>query len=521
MFNEIKNNKIPLIALTLFLVAYWPTVAVLIAEWSSFNGLYSHGLLVVGISFYYLWTERQYLAHAKGKSALLSSIMILGFSGIWWAGLVTNTLIIQQLAVYCIFATVILTLAGKHQYKTFIFPLILLLFAFPVWGFLQPALRDLSVVVTRETLEVLGIPFFLQGNLFSLPGGSFLVELACSGLGFFLTAIVLGLYFCQIHQLDIRKRAVFLLFCMLLAVFSNWVRVILIMVIGNATNMQHFIATDHLTFGWILFMIMLVPLFIFGNKMAGASASDAHELEGAESKSTKAEIAARKTATSEATTHQEIFANHNNSTAGSKAIFGLNAIVMGIVIIIIPFLNKVAGLAFEPGDNVQVYSLPNIDNISSQDVDLPFSNWKPHFEGADVELAKEYTFEGRRYQVYVASYFTQKQDKELIYYANKLYNERLWQRRSKQSVSLANGTNQKMEIVGLTSNSRKKIIGHWYQVAGLTTTNRNIVKLFEVVGALTGNREAIVVAIATDFSDEPIEDVESKLINFADQFIVN
>ena len=96
-------------------------------------------------------------------------------------------------------------------------------------------------------------------------GGRFAIEPACSGLGFFLCSGLIGAYFAYFNDLGWRKMVGFIAFGLGLAVVANWIRILAIIMVGNATQMDHWIVHDHLMFGWILFSGMLIPYFWIGN----------------------------------------------------------------------------------------------------------------------------------------------------------------------------------------------------------------------------------------------------------------
>ena len=50
-----------------------------------------------------------------------------------------------------------------------------------------------------------------------------------------------------------------------LSIVANWIRILAIITVGNATQMDHWIVDGHLFFGWLLFSGMLIPYFWAGN----------------------------------------------------------------------------------------------------------------------------------------------------------------------------------------------------------------------------------------------------------------
>ena len=89
--------------------------------------------------------------------------------------------------------------------------------------------------------------------------------LTIAGLRYFLASLAIFSLYAHWYFTKYRTTTLFLAASLLLAIMLNWVRVFTVIVAGHLTNMQHFLIHDHADFGWWLFVLIVIPLFIFGN----------------------------------------------------------------------------------------------------------------------------------------------------------------------------------------------------------------------------------------------------------------
>lgn len=463
--RSLRREGAVLAVLLLYLLAYWSTLQTLVDEWVFIGGLYGHGFLVLALSFHSLWQDRAIFNQGSRRSLLLMAMVILGCSLIWWTGEITNTLLVAQLAVYFIFCAVVVGFAGVRQYRYYFVPLVLLAMALPIWGFLQYGLRDMSVYVTDRALGVLGIPFYRYGYGYKLPGGSFVVELTCSGLAFFMTSFVLSVYISHDFQFSKVRRIAFVLTCLALSLVANWLRIIAIMVVGNATHMKSFIATDHLTFGWILYLIILSPLFAW---VLLRSRREEHA--------------------------PPPRAQWERGSTDQKAS---NYIIIVAALVVIPVLALLSEHLINRQQPVRL-ALPLMPDMSLKE-GVKFPDWSPKFVGADQEVRGRYSESGRQYEVYGAMYNVQHQDKEMIYFANHFFETQRWLKNGSRSESLRQGDDYPVKVLLLHSEDAHKLVAYWYIVAGRQTTSSAVAKLLELKAAVSGDHNAWVMAVSTDY----------------------
>ena len=137
------------------------------------------------------------------------------------------------------------------------FPALYGLVALPLWEFFNPVLRLASLKATELFLWMSPIPNFVEGFRIELASGVFVVDAGCSGLRYMVSGLAIATLYAYLYLVTPRAR----LFCvtglLILAIVGNWLRIILIVVIGYLTDMKSPLVNDHATFGWVIFAILL------------------------------------------------------------------------------------------------------------------------------------------------------------------------------------------------------------------------------------------------------------------------
>lgn len=255
-------------ATTLALVAsvfllFWPTTASLIERWQDdVQRTYTHGFLIPLIVAWLLW--RVPLApRAEARFSAPAAVCLLagavGWLIAWRAGL---QIVHQALLPLLAFGAVVSCL-GWRLARPMWLPIGYLYFAIPVWESAIPMLQWLSVVAVRTLLRIVGIPAYFAGNTIEIPAGAFEIADGCSGLHFFVVAVAIGVLYGQVNgdRWSIRLKLVAL--AGLLAMVTNWLRILIIVIAGHVTDMQHYlVAEEHYSFGWIVFAAAMILFFL-------------------------------------------------------------------------------------------------------------------------------------------------------------------------------------------------------------------------------------------------------------------
>ena len=492
MFKRISEHFLFIASLILLSTVNVSVLLSIFDEWNS-DGPYSHGFLGILVVCYVFYLQRKNLTtialskqqYGFGLCCLVASLLIALVAQL------SSIQQLQQLAFFSSMLSLIFCFYGWSVVKSFFVPLLMLLLILPVWNVLQFPLRELSTQAGQWGPELIGIAVDRDHFRLSTAGGMFDVEPACSGLGFFMVSALLAFCVGYFNKLSTKKTLWFLFICLAIAIIANWLRIIIIIVVGTYTEMNHFIVHDHLTFGWIVFAICLLPLIYIARTYFDDS-----------QKETNQSIANRTNETLDVTSSPVNKINKPQTIATFS--------------ILILFVGASYWIPSRYDENYAL-TVPNVKNYEMVSSDKSYSpNWKPYSQGATKERFFYYTKDALGFQVYLADYIKQEQASEMIYVENHLFNKQFWDRVKDKKLALLNSQNlQETNFLLLKKSShRYRMIASWYVINGVLTSDKKIAKLAEVKSALQGQPGATLVAISLDFDGKNIAVAEMQLSQF-------
>jgi exosortase len=154
----------------------------------------------------------------------------------------------------------VLAAFGLAVARTVAVPIGYLYFAMPAWNLLSTPLEHLTVWMVALLAPLMGLPAAVSGDLVYFPNGAkFVVTQACSGVGFLAQGLAVAALLGELEEATVGRRLRLLGSMALVALVTNWVRVLLLLAIGYLSGMNNvIISRDHLQFGYVLFVIVLV-----------------------------------------------------------------------------------------------------------------------------------------------------------------------------------------------------------------------------------------------------------------------
>jgi exosortase len=238
-----------LIAITI--IAYWPTWGAL---WRP------HGYFVCLLAMWLLYDGRYRITAAPVRPSPWALILLIPCALI---ALLSGRSGIHSLQLLMLPITVLVAVwaaMGPIITRLVAVPIAFLYFAAPAWNdLLSPPLRALTVHAVGVLAPLIGLPIAMQGNFIAFPNGlTFEVTPECSGVSFLVQGLAIAMLLGELEQAPCRRRLLLLASMALVTVATNWVRVLLIIGIGYATDMQSTLATGHhVAFGYVLFVAVL------------------------------------------------------------------------------------------------------------------------------------------------------------------------------------------------------------------------------------------------------------------------
>lgn len=422
-------------------VLLWPTVSTLIEEWEDTNNLtYTHGYLIALVSAWLLWRARPLAENVSVRPEPRMLVPIAALSFAWLLGYRAGLEIAHQLLLPMLGWCVVFAVFGWQVARRCAFAFGYLYFAVPIWSLGNEALQSLTVVIVRGLLTLTGIPAYVTGNFVHIPSGVFEIAGGCSGLHFFIVALAIGFLYGEIHKDTWRVRLLTILFSMALALITNWIRVFTLIVLGHATQMQHYlVSVEHYKFGWVLFAAaMLIFFFVTRYLPTAAESSDS-----------------------------QAPANELDTPRVPVPVLVAALAVLSIGPVWLALAPQAKQQSMQSDTFVAVDGWQGPIQTSATD-------WVPVYDRADSKTMVEYQKASLRAQVFVATYLEQHQGKELIGYDSSMIGSNVSMTDLQRLES--DGLNLNVQHV-TTRDGRRALIVYYYEIGRTQTASGRAAQL--------------------------------------------
>lgn len=474
MDRAVTTRYLWLASIPLLTVGLW-------AEWQSFFYLwydsivYNHGFLVLGGIFFLLYLRRQSLAALRINGSPLGLFLLAGSIAV---------LVLSQAADIRLFRLVLAPLIilfwgwsiwGKAFVTSAGGPILLLIFAVPIWDDFSPLLQHITVFFNTILLQGADIPATIHEFFIILEVGTFLVENGCSGVRYLMVALFLAAFYGQLYYRSNTRILLLIVIAGLLSMVANWIRVFGIIAAGHYTNMETSLIEDHELFGWVIFIIVtLVPLFFISGKLEQPPSDT-------ENKSS----------------------NHKLETGQVHAKYPSIKwpLAASLLLLLPPLLPAALDARTERMASSWGPELPMPDSDWSGP--LRHANiWHPDYVKPDIDLSGMYVSDDlKQVQLQITGYRRQAQNKELIGYRNQLFDQKEWKLVSKASRTLNSSDSGSPDTVNETviqrnTDSSYVILWSWYQVGEGLTNSRIEVKIKGALNKLQGDARGALWALA-------------------------
>ncbi|MEE2022889.1 exosortase [Alkalimonas mucilaginosa] len=253
---------IPAICIFLLFFLVNPTILADFRTYSFDDGTYSHAYLIPFVIAYLYWR------------AWKQQQLVLSWNSVFFALFISSLFVFlllqlaQQNIVSRLLLPLVLIFALLSLYRrnsSVIVPAALVWFITPIWGAINGILQKISVLAVTEIMRWTHVPTFVDGNFIHIPAGTFEIADGCSGLRYFIVSLALSVIFSFLNLKRARSILLFFTVAILGSLITNWIRIVLLILIGDYTEMQSSLMEDHNTFGWYLYVPFIALLFYFGS----------------------------------------------------------------------------------------------------------------------------------------------------------------------------------------------------------------------------------------------------------------
>lgn len=493
MPNTLKNHVLALSLVVLFCYAFSSTGYELYLMWTNYGRGYDHGFLLLAVCLYLaqrIYREKNSVL-AVDQSRVLPLFFLIAFNLSWLAAYLMSIAVVQELLLPLILLTLVSAFYGYRHARLFAFPILFIYLALPIWDEVTvPTLQAMTVAAVQFFIKLTGLTAHVYSNYVQIPWGTFEIANSCAGMRYMLIAMTITVLQAYLSYSGFLARALFFLWGLFLSLLANWIRVYLIILIGYKTQMQSSIVGDHEMFGWLVFAITMAPLFLMTNYFA------------------RFDRAARNKQDSTMAPELTETSTHHPKTGNKTRI--------GISIALILLLTK--GLTFLPeiyNNTVKLASLPV--ELGTWQQNHQALKWRPDFKNADQVLEMPYSDGLDNISVHIYTYAKNSENAELVSSNNKIASKP-WGI-LEQNPFVLSPLGPVMKVLVDNKKGEKRLIYAWYKVNQYRETRAIKVKLYQLLGYVSGSPWGRFIAISINCAstDTGCQQAQNKLETFTTQ----
>jgi hypothetical protein len=226
-----------LIAVTLFIIGYFPAFKTLFWQWAKSED-YGHAFLIIPIIGYIVWSKRKALLTLDVRQSKAGLLLLISATMAYLVSMHAKIDIVASVSMVMTLAATLIYLYGIHSIKSLLTPIVLLLLIIPIPPTLYAAASlPLQLKVTQASqyiVSLLSVPAYREGNIITTPEKAFQIVQACSGMRSLMT---------------------------LVAMFVNIIRVVALVLFFHFYQVDLSQGLSHTLLGLAVFGISLVTLF--------------------------------------------------------------------------------------------------------------------------------------------------------------------------------------------------------------------------------------------------------------------
>lgn len=185
-------------SIVILLGIYFPVLRIMVEHWAAVED-YQHGFLIAPLALYFAYERRWDLEDARISGSWLGVIpLAVGLVSLAIGRLGTELMTMRSAFVFTLMGVVLLVL-GREIFKILAFPLFFLFLMVPLPQSLVNTIAfPLQLIAAKaavQSLQALGIPALVEGNIIHLAHAQLFVHEACSGLRSLMALVTLGVVF--------------------------------------------------------------------------------------------------------------------------------------------------------------------------------------------------------------------------------------------------------------------------------------------------------------------------------------
>lgn len=477
--DDAQERRILGVLFLVMLVAFWPTLSTFWGTWS--RSYQEHGFFVGGMTAWLVWRYRNRLRRWPGDGLPVFVPVAALLSIAWLLAVIMNVAVVHQLLlVLALAAWAFATFGGRARVPILAGTLTFML-AIPFWGFTSPILRRATTVMSGAIARLGGASPIIRDDTITISSGTFLIEAGCAGINYLMAGLTLGAFYAHLFTERWQTQLKIVAVAGGAAIVGNWIRVAVLVLLGEYSQMQSPLIYDHLWQGWAIFTLLMVPTYFLVRRIERRDARRAAQVtDAAPPPSTFDPGRPRRAATAGAFV-----------LIGPVLYFGLGA------------MPKIGDLDMSP----------DVLGVSPQwtltDRRPGPGDWTPAYHGIDARaewtiLVPDATVEAGRY------YFTdQRQGDEMIGYPNAMAPDSL-----AVTERLVGPVGERRRYVRESifyDDGAPRIAWYWFRVAGIETPFPSRAKALEILAFLRRSPASELITLSARCAPDDCADAARAL----------
>ena len=457
-------------AVAAVLAIYWSSVVAIVTVWAS-SDTYSFGFLVAPVSLYLIWNRRRQLAGHRARPLWSGLLLLVPCSLLWLASDAAELSVGRQLALVGTLQGLLLATLGWRIYKALLFPFLYLWLLVPAADVLLPSLQLMVTRATVAGLNLLGIPSTSEGILIVADGATYRIVEQCASLDFLLGSLAFSLVYANLLYRRFLRRAAFVAAALAAAVAANLFRTTSIIYLTDVSEGRIDLASDHILYGWLTFLVTVIILMAVGLRFREDDTPSATE---------------------------------TRPSAGSserrKAFVAIGFAAVLLASIAPAYALYTAKIEVVPA-NLTIGTPPALPPWQAAAAD---SDWQAIFPASDLNLSRRYIASGQGVDLFIAYYWRQRPEAELVAWENRVADRILWH-------PLSSATRE-VEVEGqrlvvtesrlLAKKQRRRLVWHWHWIDGRFIADELTTKLLQTkTRLLSGELRAAFIAVSVEETD--------------------
>ncbi|HSG50400.1 MAG TPA: exosortase, partial [Longimicrobiales bacterium] len=240
-----------------------------------------HGFFVGGLVLWLLWRDRRRIVAAAGEG-IPDLLPVVGLLSVGWLlAVIMNVRLVHQLLFWALATTAALAIFGWRARRPILVTAATFLLAIPFWSVFTPVLQRMTTIMSGAIAKAGGVEAVIREDTISISSGTFLVESGCSGINYLMGGLVLGAFYAHLFTNRWQTQAKIVAVAGAMSIVGNWIRVAVLVFLGEATAMRSPYIADHLWQGWAIFTLLMIPTYFIARQIEERDATRAHEGEEA------------------------------------------------------------------------------------------------------------------------------------------------------------------------------------------------------------------------------------------------